>query len=47
MLQNQKFEAQLQAVRERLEQARIQKSSQPALSLGFGRVVRPIRGGGI
>ncbi|KAG1378157.1 hypothetical protein G6F61_006086 [Rhizopus arrhizus] len=47
--QNQKFEAQLQAVRDRLGQARIQKSNQPALpaiSL-VGRIAKPLRGGGV
>ncbi|CAO3657520.1 unnamed protein product [Mucor hiemalis] len=43
--QNQKFEAQLQAVRERLEQARTQKS-QTSMALNFGRVAKPLRGGG-
>ncbi|KAI6166998.1 P-loop containing nucleoside triphosphate hydrolase protein [Pisolithus thermaeus] len=44
-IQNQKFEAQLQSVKERLEQARAQKaSSAPALS--FGRIAKPLRGGG-
>lgn len=44
-VQNQKFEAQLQSVKERLEQARAQKaSSGPALS--FGRIAKPLRGGG-
>ncbi|KAI9359349.1 kinesin heavy chain [Pilaira anomala] len=43
--QNQKFEAQLQAVRERLEQARTQKS-QSSMALNFGRVAKPLRGGG-
>lgn len=43
--QNEKFEAQLQAVRERLEQARTQKSQSP-MSLNFGRVAKPLRGGG-
>ncbi|KAI9474096.1 MAG: kinesin heavy chain [Benjaminiella poitrasii] len=43
--QNQKFEIQLQAVRERLEQARSQKS-QTSMSLSFGRVAKPLRGGG-
>ncbi|KAK4521668.1 uncharacterized protein ATC70_004200 [Mucor velutinosus] len=43
--QNQKFEAQLQAVRERLEQARSQKS-QNSMALNFGRVAKPLRGGG-
>ena len=45
--QNQKFEAQLQAVRDRLEQARNQKSSQQSLtSMNFGRIAKPLRGGG-
>ncbi|KAG2190457.1 hypothetical protein INT46_010575 [Mucor plumbeus] len=45
--QNQKFEAQLQAVRDRLEQARTQKSNQPAMSaINFGRIAKPLRGGG-
>lgn len=43
--QNQKFEAQLQAVRERLEQARSQKT-QNSMALNFGRVAKPLRGGG-
>ncbi|KAL7316020.1 hypothetical protein PS15m_005169 [Mucor circinelloides] len=44
--QNQKFEAQLQAVRDRLEQARTQKSNQPAMSaINFGRIAKPLRGG--
>ncbi|GES86895.1 kinesin heavy chain [Rhizophagus clarus] len=43
--QNQKFEAQLQAVRERLEQARSQKSSSIASGLSFGRIAKPLRGG--
>ncbi|KAK4051377.1 hypothetical protein OIV83_002861 [Microbotryomycetes sp. JL201] len=44
--QNAKFEARLQAVRERLEQAKEQ--SRPALnsSLNFGRIAKPLRGGG-
>lgn len=42
--QNQKFEAQLQAVRERLEQARSQKNAAGGLS--FGRIAKPLRGGG-
>ncbi|KAF8495611.1 kinesin heavy chain [Gautieria morchelliformis] len=43
--QNQKFEAQLQAVRERLDQAR---AVQPMASGGitFGRIAKPLRGGG-
>ncbi|KAG2211268.1 hypothetical protein INT47_006388 [Mucor saturninus] len=45
--QNQKFEAQLQAVRDRLEQARTQKANQPGLSsINFGRIAKPLRGGG-
>ncbi|KAI9315986.1 kinesin heavy chain [Dichotomocladium elegans] len=44
--QNQKFEAQLQAVRERLEQARMQQKSQgPIAALSFGRIAKPLRGG--
>ncbi|THH33930.1 hypothetical protein EUX98_g248 [Antrodiella citrinella] len=44
-IQNQKFEAQLQAVKERLDQARAQKAviSSP---LSFGRIAKPLRGGG-
>lgn len=44
-LQNQKFESQLQAVKERLDQARAQKlvASSP---LSFGRIAKPLRGGG-
>lgn len=45
--QNQKFEAQLQAVRDRLEQARNQKANQPSMSsMNFGRIAKPLRGGG-
>ncbi|CAG8645454.1 4544_t:CDS:10, partial [Gigaspora margarita] len=46
--QNQKFEAQLQAVRERLEQARAQKNTASATFAGlpFGRIAKPLRGGG-
>lgn len=44
--QNQKFEAQLQAVRERLEQARYQKSQNSMAALGSGRIAKPLRGGG-
>lgn len=45
--QNQKFEAQLQAVRDRLEQARTQKANNPGLSsINFGRIAKPLRGGG-
>jgi len=44
--QNQKFEAQLQAVRERLEQARSQKSQSSLTGIGgFGRIAKPLRGG--
>ncbi|CAL1704434.1 unnamed protein product [Somion occarium] len=43
-VQNQKFEAQLQAVKERLEQARAQKAASSPLS--FGRIAKPLRGGG-
>ncbi|KAI8142851.1 kinesin heavy chain [Fennellomyces sp. T-0311] len=44
--QNQKFEAQLQAVRERLEQARSQQKSQNSMAaLTFGRIAKPLRGG--
>ncbi|ORZ20530.1 kinesin heavy chain [Absidia repens] len=43
--QNQKFEAQLQAVRERLEQARTQKSQNSMAALSFGRIAKPLRGG--
>ncbi|KAK4057209.1 hypothetical protein OIO90_001704 [Microbotryomycetes sp. JL221] len=44
--QNAKFEARLQAVRERLEQAKEQ--SRPAVNgtLNFGRIAKPLRGGG-
>ncbi|KAI9253013.1 kinesin heavy chain [Sporodiniella umbellata] len=46
--QNQKFDAQLQAVRERLGQARTQKSNQPSLpALSLGRIAKPLRGGGV
>ncbi|KAF8628371.1 hypothetical protein AX15_003901 [Amanita polypyramis BW_CC] len=44
-LQNQKFEAQLQAVKERLDQARAQKAA-AASPLSFGRIAKPLRGGG-
>ncbi|CAO3685378.1 unnamed protein product [Umbelopsis ramanniana] len=43
--QNQKFEAQLQAVRERLEQARSSKSQNSMAALSFGRIAKPLRGG--
>lgn len=42
-IQNQKFETQLQSVKERLEQARAQKTSSP---INFGRIAKPLRGGG-
>ncbi|KAM6500506.1 kinesin heavy chain [Amanita muscaria] len=44
-LQNQKFEAQLQAVKERLDQARAQKAAAGS-PLSFGRIAKPLRGGG-
>ncbi|KAI9305138.1 hypothetical protein BJ944DRAFT_162266, partial [Cunninghamella echinulata] len=44
--QNQKFEAQLLAVRERLEQARTQKSQNSMAALNFSRIAKPLRGGG-
>ncbi|KAF9005674.1 kinesin heavy chain [Cyathus striatus] len=43
--QNQKFEAQLQAVKERLDQARAQKAATSS-PLNFGRIAKPLRGGG-
>ncbi|KAL0581723.1 hypothetical protein V5O48_000305 [Marasmius crinis-equi] len=43
-VQNQKFEAQLQAVKDRLDQARAQKAASSPLS--FGRIAKPLRGGG-
>ncbi|KAF5391249.1 hypothetical protein D9757_001869 [Collybiopsis confluens] len=43
-VQNQKFEAQLQAVKERLDQARAQKAASSPLT--FGRIAKPLRGGG-
>jgi len=45
-VQNQKFEVQLQAVKERLEQARSQKAASSS-TLGFGRIAKPLRGGGL
>ncbi|KAI8059306.1 hypothetical protein BC940DRAFT_179907 [Gongronella butleri] len=45
--QNQKFEAQLQAIRERLDQARSQKSQNSMAALNFGRIAKPLRGGGM
>jgi len=44
-VQNQKFEAQLQAVKERLDQARAQKAAASG-PLSFGRIAKPLRGGG-
>ncbi|KIM49098.1 hypothetical protein M413DRAFT_59327 [Hebeloma cylindrosporum] len=44
-IQNQKFETQLQAVKERLDQARAQKSVTSS-TLNFGRIAKPLRGGG-
>ncbi|KAJ3489070.1 hypothetical protein NLI96_g2382 [Meripilus lineatus] len=44
-VQNQKFEAQLQAVKERLDQARAQKAATSS-PLSFGRIAKPLRGGG-
>ncbi|KAF9464722.1 kinesin heavy chain [Collybia nuda] len=44
-VQNQKFEAQLQAVKERLDQARAQKAAASS-PLNFGRIQKPLRGGG-
>ncbi|TBU50883.1 kinesin heavy chain [Dichomitus squalens] len=44
-VQNQKFEAQLQAVKERLDQARAQKAASSS-PLSFGRIAKPLRGGG-
>ncbi|KAI0035073.1 kinesin heavy chain [Vararia minispora EC-137] len=45
-MQNQKFEAQLQAVKDRLDQARALKGANTS-SLSFaGRIAKPLRGGG-
>ncbi|KAI0341612.1 kinesin heavy chain [Trametopsis cervina] len=44
-VQNQKFEAQLQQVKERLDQARAQKAAASS-PLSFGRIAKPLRGGG-
>lgn len=44
-VQNQKFEGQLQAVKERLDQARAQKAV-ASTPLNFGRIAKPLRGGG-
>jgi kinesin family protein 5 len=45
-LQNQKFEAQLQAVRDRLDQARAQKGAVSSPLSFAGRIAKPLRGGG-
>jgi len=45
-LQNQKFEAQLQAVKDRLDQARAQKAAVPSTLAFAGRIAKPLRGGG-
>lgn len=44
-VQNQKFEEQLQAVKDRLDQARAQKAASSS-PLSFGRIAKPLRGGG-
>ncbi|GAA5966588.1 hypothetical protein JCM8115_006881 [Rhodotorula mucilaginosa] len=44
--QNAKFEARLQAVRERLDQARAQNQPVVTSNLNFGRIAKPLRGGG-
>ncbi|GAA5965702.1 hypothetical protein JCM21900_001566 [Sporobolomyces salmonicolor] len=44
--QNVKFEARLQAVRERLDQARAQNHPAVNQTLNFGRIAKPLRGGG-
>ncbi|TFY82627.1 hypothetical protein EWM64_g1390 [Hericium alpestre] len=44
-VQNQRFESQLQAVKDRLDQARAQKAA-TASPLNFGRIAKPLRGGG-
>ncbi|KAI8379311.1 kinesin heavy chain [Radiomyces spectabilis] len=47
IIQNQKFDVQLQAVNERLAQARSQQKIQSSMSsLNFGRIAKPLRGGG-
>ncbi|KAG8849804.1 hypothetical protein FRB96_000627 [Tulasnella sp. 330] len=45
-IQNTKFEQQLNAVRERLDQARAQKQQSNNTGVGFGRIAKPLRGGG-
>ncbi|ORX97653.1 kinesin heavy chain [Basidiobolus meristosporus CBS 931.73] len=44
--QQQKFEAQMQAVKERLEQARTAKVNTGMMGFNFGRIAKPLRGGG-
>ncbi|KAI5122951.1 hypothetical protein M0805_006832 [Coniferiporia weirii] len=44
-VQNQKFEEQLQAVKDRLDQARAQKAAASS-PINFGRIAKPLRGGG-
>ncbi|KAH8117563.1 kinesin heavy chain [Phellopilus nigrolimitatus] len=44
-IQNQKFEEQLQAVKDRLDQARAQKAAASS-PINFGRIAKPLRGGG-
>lgn len=44
--QNAKFEARLQAVRERLDQARAQNQPVVTSNLNLGRIAKPLRGGG-
>jgi kinesin family protein 5 len=45
-IQNSKFEAQLAAVKERLDQARASKAAANTTALSFGRIAKPLRGGG-
>jgi len=46
--QNHKFEAQLQIVKQRLDEARANAANKPAngSTLNFGRIAKPLRGGG-
>jgi len=44
-VQNQKFEEQLQSVKDRLDQARAQKAASSS-PISFGRIAKPLRGGG-
>ncbi|KAI7858192.1 hypothetical protein BDC45DRAFT_434455, partial [Circinella umbellata] len=44
--QNEKFEAQLHTVRERLEQARSAKSQGGMAGLNFSKIAKPLRGRG-